>query len=208
MADTFTIPVPSSNITARNWEPLKSMASWPIAPSRHYLSNLGVVEAHSVFARLARMGQITTTEFQRLRGRLLADIATGLWQVIQVTATDFQQAQQLLGALCNVQEPAHAGCSPTCGRVWPSCHHSARRFRLCRRQPLHHRYRRGTDRDKPGDTLSTPWPAFAAAITINQGHPAGVVADSSSTIFCCKHSASRDNALTVSERPFVDAIDR
>jgi predicted nucleic acid-binding protein len=64
--------------------------------SRHYLSTLGVVEAHSVFARLVRMGQITALEFHRLRGRLLADIASGLWQIIQVTPADFQQAQQLL----------------------------------------------------------------------------------------------------------------
>jgi hypothetical protein len=64
--------------------------------SRHYLSTLGVVEAHSVFARLVRMGQITAAEFHRLRGRLFSDIASGLWQIIQVTANDFQQAQQLL----------------------------------------------------------------------------------------------------------------
>src|SRR5205814_4050284 len=64
--------------------------------SRHYLSTLGVVEAHSVFARFVRMGQITALEFHRLRGRLLADIAAGQWQIIQVTPADFQQAQQLL----------------------------------------------------------------------------------------------------------------
>jgi predicted nucleic acid-binding protein len=64
--------------------------------SRHYLSSLGVVELHSVFARLVRTGQITAAEFLRLRGRLLADIASGLWQVVQVTPPDFQRAQQLL----------------------------------------------------------------------------------------------------------------
>lgn len=66
------------------------------AAARHYLSTLGVVEAHSVFARLVRMGQITAAEFQRLRGRLLADIASGLWHIIQITPADFQQAQQFL----------------------------------------------------------------------------------------------------------------
>ncbi|HLJ96966.1 MAG TPA: type II toxin-antitoxin system VapC family toxin [Gemmataceae bacterium] len=66
------------------------------AASRHYLSTLGVVEAHSVFARLVRMGQIAAVEFHRLRGRLLADIASGLWQIVQVIPADFQQAQQLL----------------------------------------------------------------------------------------------------------------
>jgi predicted nucleic acid-binding protein len=64
--------------------------------SRHYLSTLGVVEIHAVFARLVRMGQITAAEFHRLRGHLLNDIASGLWQIVQVTPVDFQQAQQLL----------------------------------------------------------------------------------------------------------------
>jgi predicted nucleic acid-binding protein len=64
--------------------------------SQHYLSALGVVEIHSVFARLVRESKITPRQFRRLRGRLLADIASGLWRVVQVTPTDFQQAQQLL----------------------------------------------------------------------------------------------------------------
>ena len=64
--------------------------------SRHYLTTLSVVEAHSAFARLVRMGQITTLEFHRLRGRLLTDIASGLWQIIQVTPADMQQARQFL----------------------------------------------------------------------------------------------------------------
>jgi predicted nucleic acid-binding protein len=66
------------------------------AASRHYLSALGVVEIHAVFARLVRMGQITAADNHRLRARLLNDIATGKWQVVQVTPADFQQAQQLL----------------------------------------------------------------------------------------------------------------
>jgi hypothetical protein len=64
--------------------------------SRHFLSTLGVVEVHSVFARLARMGQITPAEFHRLRGLLLSDIGSGLWRVVQVTSADFQEAQRLL----------------------------------------------------------------------------------------------------------------
>ena len=64
--------------------------------SHHYLSTLGVVEMHSVFARLVRTGKITSAEFLRLRGRLLGDIASGLWRIVQVTPADFQQAQQLL----------------------------------------------------------------------------------------------------------------
>jgi predicted nucleic acid-binding protein len=64
--------------------------------SRHYLSALGVVEVHSVFARLVRTGVITPTEFHRLRGLLLSDISSGLWRVVQVTPADFQEAQRLL----------------------------------------------------------------------------------------------------------------
>jgi len=64
--------------------------------SRHFLSALGVVELHSVFARLVRTGQISVADFHAVRGRFLADIASGLWQVVQVTGADFQRAQQLL----------------------------------------------------------------------------------------------------------------
>jgi len=64
--------------------------------SRHFISHLSVVELHSVFARLARTGQLSAADFHLARGRLLADIAAGLWQVVSVTATHFQQAQQLL----------------------------------------------------------------------------------------------------------------
>jgi predicted nucleic acid-binding protein len=66
------------------------------AGSRHFLSALGVVEFHSVFARLVRTGQIAATDFHLTRGRFLADITAGLWQVVKVTGADFQQAQQLL----------------------------------------------------------------------------------------------------------------
>jgi predicted nucleic acid-binding protein len=64
--------------------------------SRHYLPALGVVELHSVFARLVRTGVVTPAEFHRLRGRLLSDIASGQWCVVQVAPADFQEAQQLL----------------------------------------------------------------------------------------------------------------
>jgi hypothetical protein len=64
--------------------------------SRHFLSTLGVVETHSVFARLVRMRQITTQEFDQLRGLLMSDIASGLWQIIRVVPADFLEARQLL----------------------------------------------------------------------------------------------------------------
>jgi predicted nucleic acid-binding protein len=66
------------------------------AGSRHFLSALGVVELHSVFARLVRTGAITPAQFHRLRGGLLNDIASGLWTVVQVAPVDFQRAQQLI----------------------------------------------------------------------------------------------------------------
>jgi predicted nucleic acid-binding protein len=64
--------------------------------SRHLLSALSVVELHSVLARLVRTGQITDADFRLVRGRFLADIAAGLWQVVQVSGGHFQRAQQLL----------------------------------------------------------------------------------------------------------------
>lgn len=48
------------------------------AGARHFISALGVVELHSVLARLARTGQITAADFHLARGRFLADIAAGL----------------------------------------------------------------------------------------------------------------------------------
>jgi predicted nucleic acid-binding protein len=45
--------------------------------SRHFISALGVVELHSILARLVR-------------------IASGLWEVMPVTAARFYHAQQLL----------------------------------------------------------------------------------------------------------------
>jgi predicted nucleic acid-binding protein len=66
------------------------------AGSRHFISALSVVELHSVLARLTRTAQITAADFNLTRGRFLADIAAGLWQVVPVTAAHFHHAQQLL----------------------------------------------------------------------------------------------------------------
>jgi predicted nucleic acid-binding protein len=66
------------------------------AGANHFLSSLGVVELHSVFARLVRTGQIAVADFHLARGRFLADIAAGLWQVVPVTTAHFHHAQQLL----------------------------------------------------------------------------------------------------------------
>jgi len=64
--------------------------------SHHFISALGVVELHSVLARLTREGKITAADFHLARGRFLADIASGLWQVMPATAAHFHHAQQLL----------------------------------------------------------------------------------------------------------------
>jgi predicted nucleic acid-binding protein len=66
------------------------------AGARHFISALSVVELHSVFARLVRTARITDADFHLARGRFLADIAAGLWQVAPVSAAAFDQAQQLL----------------------------------------------------------------------------------------------------------------
>ena len=66
------------------------------AGARHFISDLAVVEFHSVLARLVRTGTITVATFRLARGRFLADIAGGLWQVLPVPAARFHDAQQLL----------------------------------------------------------------------------------------------------------------
>jgi predicted nucleic acid-binding protein len=64
--------------------------------SNHFLAALGIVEMHSILARHVRTGQITAADFHLARGRFLADVAAGLWQVVPVTPAHFQDAQQLL----------------------------------------------------------------------------------------------------------------
>lgn len=66
------------------------------AGARTFLSALSVVELHSVLARLVRTGHIAETDFHLARGRFLADIAAGLWQVVQVAGGHCHRAQQLL----------------------------------------------------------------------------------------------------------------
>ncbi len=64
--------------------------------SRHSLSSLSVVESHSVLGRWVRTGQLAAADFSAVSSRLLADIATGLWQVVHVVNADYDQARQLL----------------------------------------------------------------------------------------------------------------
>ncbi|QJW98462.1 type II toxin-antitoxin system VapC family toxin [Frigoriglobus tundricola] len=64
--------------------------------SHNFISNLGIIELHSILARLTRSGEITAGDFHLVRGKFLADIASGLWKVIPVTTAHFYHAQQLL----------------------------------------------------------------------------------------------------------------
>lgn len=66
--------------------------------STHYLSALSSVELHSILARLVRTGQISAAAFHLTRSRFLADITTGLWQILPVTNLHWQSAQQLIVA--------------------------------------------------------------------------------------------------------------
>jgi predicted nucleic acid-binding protein len=64
--------------------------------SRHIISTLGVVELHSVLARLVRTGQVALADFQMTHGRFLADIATSTWQLISLTDVHLHHALRLL----------------------------------------------------------------------------------------------------------------
>jgi predicted nucleic acid-binding protein len=66
--------------------------------SRHFLSTLSVVEAHSVLARCVRTGYLAAADFPPLSARLLADVAAGLWQAVPVVDADFDSARALIAA--------------------------------------------------------------------------------------------------------------
>src|SRR6266404_7067126 len=64
--------------------------------SRHYISRLGIVEAQHAFAIKLRTGEITETDFEGLRQRLLCDIAQGLFQHVRVTESYYRDAERLI----------------------------------------------------------------------------------------------------------------
>ncbi len=64
--------------------------------SRHFVSVLGATELHPVFVRLVRTNQITAADFPVVRGRFFSDLASGLWQVVPMSASHFHDAQQIL----------------------------------------------------------------------------------------------------------------
>ncbi len=66
--------------------------------SRHYISRLGIVEAQHAFAIKLRTGEITETDFEGLRQRLLRDIAQGQFQHVRVTEPHYREAERLIVA--------------------------------------------------------------------------------------------------------------
>jgi predicted nucleic acid-binding protein len=66
--------------------------------SRHYISRLGIVEAQHAFAFKLRTGEITETDFEGLRQRLLRDIAQGQFQHVRVTEPHYREAERLIVA--------------------------------------------------------------------------------------------------------------
>jgi predicted nucleic acid-binding protein len=66
--------------------------------SRHYISRLGIVEAQHAFAIKLRTGEITETDFEGLRQRLLRDTAQGQFQHVRVTESHYREAERLIVA--------------------------------------------------------------------------------------------------------------
>jgi hypothetical protein len=64
--------------------------------TRHYISRLGIVEAQHAFAIKLRTGDITETDFEGLRQRLLRDIAQGLFQHVRVIEPHYREAERLI----------------------------------------------------------------------------------------------------------------
>jgi predicted nucleic acid-binding protein len=66
--------------------------------ARYYISRLGIVEAQHAFAIKLRTGEITETDFEGLRQRLLRDIAQGQFQHVRVTEPHYREAERLIVA--------------------------------------------------------------------------------------------------------------
>lgn len=66
--------------------------------ARHDVSRLGIVEAQHAFAIKLRPGEITETDFEGLRQRLLRDIAQGQFQHVRVTEPHYREAERLIVA--------------------------------------------------------------------------------------------------------------
>jgi len=64
--------------------------------ARHFISRLGVVETHSVFARKVRTDVITESDYHLLRRRFLTDMANRIFNVVKMTGLYYQEAEQQL----------------------------------------------------------------------------------------------------------------
>lgn len=71
--------------------------------ARHFISRLTVVEIQSVLGKKARTGLITPTDFQLLSRRFRGDVRRRKFQVVRLTNTHFQAAEQLLRRLAPTQ---------------------------------------------------------------------------------------------------------
>ena len=131
--------------------------------SRHFISDLTVVEFHSVLARLVRSGVISLAEFQGARGRFLADIVAGLWQVESLTAAHFQRAQGALGKARLDPRPPYARRASACSRL--DAFRAAGCFRLRRHESRCHCRRRGANGSRSRSSVvkkkGPPRPALA-----------------------------------------------
>jgi hypothetical protein len=66
------------------------------APSKPFVSKLGVVEAFSVFNRFVRTQNITVADYRLFEGRFLADLQAGLFDILAVQDSHFSLAEQLI----------------------------------------------------------------------------------------------------------------
>jgi predicted nucleic acid-binding protein len=66
--------------------------------AHHSISRLGIVEAQHAFAMKLRTREITDTDFEGLRQRLLRDLAQGQFQHVRVTELHYREAERLIVA--------------------------------------------------------------------------------------------------------------
>jgi len=66
--------------------------------ARLVISQISLIEIESVFATKVRAGVIHKTALQQLRGRFYADLARGLFEVVQLARRHFQGAEALVRA--------------------------------------------------------------------------------------------------------------
>jgi len=71
--------------------------------SRHFISRLGFVETHSVFAQKVRTGVITESDYYLLRRRFLTDVANRIFNVVKMTGLYYLEAERQLNRYATVR---------------------------------------------------------------------------------------------------------